>query len=79
MASGPFGMDPGAEPTPTSRRPGACGACGQVFFHHPECPDPDPDEPSEDGGLCGNCEQGLPSWQMDGSLCPRCEAEPEPE
>lgn len=27
----------------------------------------------EGGGLCGECERGLPSWQQHGSLCPECE------
>jgi hypothetical protein len=28
-----------------------------------------------DGGSCGECGSGLPSWQTDGSLCGRCEDE----
>jgi hypothetical protein len=31
------------------------------------------------GGHCGNCEAPLPSYQADGSLCPRCESERDPE
>ena len=60
---------------PCVRKPGSIGDLLAALT--PQAVDEEEEPEIEDGigGHCGNCEAPLPSFQSDGSLCPRCEAE----
>lgn len=52
----------------TGAGPCMCGGCRRCLA--------DQGITDDDGsGRCGECEGGLPPWQKDGTLCPRCECE----